>query len=221
MSRALSPEQRIAAVAFAFVLFVAGIVLAGAIPPVEGLGEKVRLPIFHGGSTWVNLATFTLMGLFALVYLLTSREDMYRWTAGFLAISAPLWIVNTVMGVVAAARTWDFSGSRQSPLVVIREDPRLTAQFQLLLILLVMLALQAMFEGRKIRALVDLGYTAMMWALLGGVFLDPRAQALHPDSPVLNSGWEIRAPFFAIVACLFVAACVVAWLWRDHLVRAD
>lgn len=221
MARSLSPEKRIVVIIAAVVLLVAAVLLAGAIPPVEGLGDKVRLPIFHGGSTWVNLATFTLMGLAGLVHWLTGRPDAYRWASGFLFVSAPLWIINTVLGVIAAMRTWDFSGSRSAPIAVIREDPRLTAQFQLLMLLLVMLVLIYMFENRRLRAAVYTGYAIVMWGLLGSVFLNPRAQALHPDSPVLNSALDIQLPFFGIVGSIFVAACLIAWFWRDHLLRND
>jgi p-aminobenzoyl-glutamate transporter AbgT len=51
-----------------------------------------------------------------------------------------------------------------------------------------------------------------MWALLTNVFLDPVKRALHPDSPVLNSGWEIKAPFFGMVAAIFAITLVAAWI---------
>jgi hypothetical protein len=38
---------------------------------------------------------------------------------------------------------------------------------------------------------------------------------------VLNSASDIQIPFFAIVGCLFVAACLVAWFIRDAMVRKD
>ena len=221
MRKALSPGVRIGLIVLALALFVVALLLASAIPPVEGLGDKVRLPMFHGGSTWVNMAAFTLMGLFALAYLLFSREDLYRWAAGFRLVAAPLWVVNSILGVIAAASTWDFSGSSSTPLTVIRDDPRLMAQFQILILLIAVIAIDAMFDSRRVRALMDVLFTTAMWWLLAGIFLDPRARALHPDSPVLNSASDIQIPFFGIVGCLFVAVCIVAWLWRDHLLRND
>ncbi len=221
MKRALSPGARIALVLVAVGMPIAALFLTSLIPPVQGLGGKVRLPMFHGGSTWVNIAAFTLMGLLALGYLLFSGEDLYRWAAGFRIVAAPLWLLNSVLGVIAAARTWDFSGSSTTPLTVIRDDPRLMAQFQLLMLLIAVIAIDALLHNRKVRALADVVFTAAMWWMLAGIFLDPRARALHPDSPVLNSGSDIQLPFFGIVACLAIGVCAIVWLWRDHLLRTE
>jgi hypothetical protein len=200
---------------------IAGILLAGAIPPVEGLGDKVRLPMFHGGATWVNMAAFTIMGLLALGYMIWRKEDLYRWEAGFRWVAAPLWLANSVMGAIAAASTWDFTGSSATPIVVIRSDPRLLAQFQLLAILLLILVAQWTLKSRFAKAVLDLVFAVVFWLLLRGVFSDEAARAMHPDSPVLNSAADIQIPFFAIVGCLFVAACLAAWFIRDAMVRKD
>ena len=221
MTRVLSPAGRIALVVGAVAFVVAALLLTQAIPPVEGLGDKVRLPMFHGGSTWVNIAIFTITGLFAVLYLVLRRDDLYRWEAGFRWVAAPLWILNSVLGVIAAANTWDFTGSSSTPIVVIRQDPRLLAQFQLLVILLLVLVLQWLVHSRGVRAFLDIVYVAFFWMLLRGVFTDEAARALHPDSPVLNSASDIQIPFFAIVGCLFVASCLLAWFIRDVMVRRD
>jgi len=221
MIKTLSPEGR-AGVLLGVVAFVIGALLfAASIPVVEGLGDKVRLPMFHGASTWVNLMTFAVMGLFGLAYLLTSREDLYRWAAGFRGTSVFLWVLNSVMGVIAALQTWDFSGSKEIPLNIVRQDPRLMAQFQLLLLLAVVLIIDAMYESRKLRAFLDFAYAATMSVWLYLVLASDAARALHPDNPVMNSGSDIQLPFFGIVACLLVAACLSAWLLRDRLVRKD
>lgn len=222
MPRMMSPEKRTAIFAAAVVFVIAALLLTNLIPPVEGLGEKVRLPMFHGGSTWVNMASFTLMGLFAAGYLLTSRRDLYRWGAGFRTVAAPLWLINTVLGVIAAMSTWDFTGSQQSPLIVIQSDPRLMTQFILLIALAALLLLDRILESDKLRALGDVAFAALMWILLYvRVFANAEARALHPDNPVLNSALEIQAPFFAIVGCLFAAACLFAWVVRDSIARRD
>ncbi|MDP2183025.1 MAG: hypothetical protein Q8K99_10715 [Actinomycetota bacterium] len=220
MSITASPTKRWAAVAAAVAFAVAGVALTSAIPAVEGLGEKVRLPMFHGGSTWVNMATFTLMGVFGAIYYITEHKGAYGWMAGFMAISAPLWLANTVMGVIAAASTWDFSGSKQSPIGVIWQDPRLTAQFWLLLGVGGLLIAVLTTQSRRVHALAAIAYTALMWVLLGTVMWGP-ARALHPDNPVLNSGLDIQVPFFSIVACVFAAAVLGAWLVRDRVAHAE
>jgi hypothetical protein len=214
-TRAAAPLTAIA------VLAVAIAVLVTRIPAVQGLGSRVRLPIFHGGSTWVNLAMFTLMGVAALGYLITKRNSVYAWEYGFRAVAAPMWLVNSVLGVIAALNTWDFSASKEPPILAVRQDPRLMAQFGLLLGVVVLLALDRLvLETRPARAIADLAFTAVMWVMISDLFLNPEKRALHPDSPVLNSGWEIKLPFFAIVACIFAIATIFAW-WVGRRIAAE
>lgn len=222
MSKALSPEKRIAMFVMALAFIAGGILLTGTIPPVQGLGDKVRLPMFHGGATWVNLGAFTLLGVFAFAYILTGRRDLYRWTVGFRIVAAAMWVINTVMGIIAAMRTWDFTGSLQSPLVVAQADPRLMAQVQLLVLIVGVVVIDRfLLDSDWWRALLDVAYVGGMWWLIGSVLASPEARALHPDNPVLNSALEIQIPFFAIVGCLSLAAITLAWLVRDRMVRAE
>jgi hypothetical protein len=62
------------------------------------------------------------------------------------------------------------------------------------------------------KAIADIVFVGVMWALLGNVFLDPAKRALHPDSPVLNSGWDIKGPFFGIVLGILGVALILVWL---------
>ena len=207
-------RAKLAAAAGAVVVLAAVIAyLLAIIPPVVGLGNKVKLPIYHGASTWVDLMLFTFMGLLAIAYLATRRDGIYAWEVGFRAIAAPLWLVNSVLGFLAALSTWDFTGSKESPLVLIRQDPRLMAQAFLLLgvgILLVLVWL--VLDKRAHKAMADLAFVVAMWAVLANVFLDPNKAALHPNSPVLHSGWEIKGPFLGIVGCILAISVVLAWV---------
>ena len=199
-------------------LIVSVVVLIASIPPVEGLGDKVRLPLFHGGSTWVSLILFVLMGVLAVGYLFTRRDSVYAWEVGFRAVAAPLWMVNSVLGLLAALNTWDFTGSREAPLMAVRQDPRLVAQFLLLLGLAMVLLLDwLVLERRLYKAVVDLAFTVGAAVLLSDIFLDPAKRALHPDSPVLNSGWEIKGPFFGMVVAVFGIALVLVWIVQAYV----
>ena len=187
--------------------------LVMSIPPVVGLGNKVKLPLLHGGSTWVNLMIFTLMGVFGLIYAFTRNERLYAWEVGFRAVAAPLWLVNSTLGFIAASSTWDFSGSKTSELVVIGADPRLRAQILLLFGVAVLLLLDwLVLENRLYKAIADVVFTAAMLVLMSDLFLDPVKRAMHPDSPVLNSGWDIKAPFFGMVVAIFCVMFVLSWL---------
>ena len=47
---------------------------------------------------------------------------------------------------------------------------------------------------------------------MSDIFLDPAKRALHPDSPVLNSGFEIKGPFFGIVLSILAITLLLSWL---------
>lgn len=183
------------------------------IPTVKGLGDKVKLPLFHGASTWVDLMLFALMGIAAAVYLFGRSDRVYALEVGLRAIAAPLWVLNSVLGLIAALNTWDFTGSKESPLVSVSQDPRLMAQLILLLGIAMLLLLDwLVLENRMHKALADIAFVVIGAVLVGNLFLDPAKKALHPDSPVLNSGWEIKGPFFGIVVCILAITLILAWL---------
>ena len=102
----------------------AALFFAASFPAVEGLGTKVRLPVFHGAMTWVNLGAFTLMGVAALLSLATGASVCYRWEEALRWIAVPTWLVGSVLGLLAAMNTWDFTGSKSSRLSVVTADPR-------------------------------------------------------------------------------------------------
>jgi hypothetical protein len=213
MYSSLSKRSLAIGAASVVALAVAIVALLMSIPPVVGLGNKIKLPLLHGGSTWVDLMIFTLMGVFGLIYVFTRSDSMYAWEVGFRAVAAPLWLVNSVLGFIAASSTWDFSGSKTSEFVIIGADPRLRAQILLLLGVGVLLLLDwLVFESRLYKAIADVVFTGAMLILMSDLFLDPVKRAMHPDSPVLNSGWDIKAPFFGMVVAIFGIMFVLSWL---------
>jgi hypothetical protein len=213
MAQRPSKKTVLAAAGAMAVLALIVLVLVLRLPVVVGLGSRVKLPIFHGASTWVDIMLFVLMAVAALVFVVRRSDAAYAWEVGLRAVAMPLWAVNSALGFVAALSTWDFTGSRQSPLVVARSDARLTAQFVILLGVAIVLLLDwLVLDSRRHKAFADLGFVAISAVLLSDIFLDPAKRALHPDSPVLNSGWDIKLPFFAIVAAWFACMLVAAWL---------
>jgi hypothetical protein len=190
----------IVVVAVAFFCAVVAYLLY-TIPAVKGLGDKVKLPLFHGASTWVDLMLFVLMGLAAVAYLATRRDS-----------------VNSVLGLIAALNTWDFTGSKESPLSAVMQDPRLVAQMLILLGVAMLLLLDwLVLEKRAHKAIADIVFVAIGVALLSDIFLDPAKRALHPDSPVLNSGFDIKGPFFGIVLSILAITLLLSWLVSRYI----
>jgi hypothetical protein len=212
-----SRSATIIALAIATALLGGALVLTRSIPVEKVLGTRIYLPIFHGASTWVDIMLFVVMGVFAVAYLITRREGAYAWEVGFRAIAAPLWLINTGLGLMAALGTWDFTASKSNPFAEAIKDPRLSAQFWLLMCLILVLALLLLLDKLWQKSLADLGYLVVMAVLLGNVLINPEKRALHPDNPVLNSGLDIKGPFFGIVACLLLGGIAIAWLVRGYV----
>lgn len=201
------------------VLLVTGI--AGALictlsfPAVEGLGTKVRLPVFHGAMTWVNLAAFSLVAAAALLFLVTRSERFYRAAEALRWVASPMWLTGSVLGLLAALNTWDFTGSKAAPMAVASADPRLMAQLWILLAALAVLALDLIVDDLRILAVADIGFVALMWSVILRAVLGP-GRALHPDSPVMNSDeLIIKALFFGIVGSVALASLAAAWMIAD------
>lgn len=195
--------------------------LASQFPAVEGLGTKVRLPVFHGALTWANLTTFSLMALAAVVYLVKKRDATYRWETGIRWVSVPMWFVGSGLGLWAAMNTWDLSGSQSSALSVIVSDPRLMAQFWVCILAVSLLILPLLLEERRYLAVADLVFTGLMWFLLLRAILGP-GRALHPDSPVMNSPEiKIKLIFVGIYLSLTAAALLTSWLLSRRVKPAE
>lgn len=212
----MAPESKSPLRVLPQALILVGVVMAAActllFPAVEGLGTKVRLPVFHGAMTWVNLAAFSIVALLALVYIVTGKQVLYAAEEGLRWVAIPMWLLGSVLGLLAALNTWDFTGSQSSPIEVAMDDPRLVAQFWILLAALAVSALALVVDERKLLSGADLAFVAFMWSVILTAVLGP-GRALHPDSPVMNSDEIfIKLMFFGIVGGIGMAAAGAAWL---------
>ena len=181
-------------------------VLVFAIPPDQTLGGLVRLVIFHGATTWVNLATFTLAALLSAAFLVSGRLGLYWWASAFRYVSLPLWLMNAVLGVVSMRLAW---GGFEW------DEPRLRMTFVVLMAALVVFAVDFLVGDRRLAAVLDIALAGVLWYLLMTTH-----NLAHPDSPVFASGSTIVAIFLGLVVACFVIAVVIASLIRDRLARS-
>ncbi|HZL04156.1 MAG TPA: hypothetical protein VFE45_01820, partial [Coriobacteriia bacterium] len=169
------------------------------IPPDETLGTLVRFVMYHGASTWVNMATFTLAGMLGMAFA-AGLVRSPRWGEAFRWISLPLWGINTVLGILSMKLIWGG---------ILWDEPRLHMTFGLLVAALLVFAVQLIAHGRpKIPAVLDAVLAAGLW-----FFVLVLPNMFHPDSPVFSSGnWDYIGNFLGIVGSLAIIALSIATL---------
>ena len=169
------------------------------IPPDETLGTMVRFVMYHGASTWVNMATFTLAGILGLAFV-AGVVRTPRWGEAFRWISLPLWGVNTALGILSMKLIWGG---------ILWDEPRLMMTFGLMAAAFVVFAVQMIAHGLpKIPALLDAVLAGGLW-----FFVLVLPNLFHPDSPVMSSGdWDYIGNFLGVVGSLAVIALSIAVL---------
>lgn len=186
----LSKTTRTILIALIPVAAVASAVAVMSIPPDARLGSLVRLAMFHGASTWVNMGTFLLAGLAGIAFVAGVKSTL-PWGQALRWVSLALWIVNTVLGILSMKLNWGG---------ILWNEPRLLMTFGILAGSLIVVAMQFMFDSPKVPALLDVVLAAALWYL---VFVLP--DLFHPDNPVFASeNPAYRNGFFGMVASIGV-----------------
>jgi len=194
----LPKNVRIALVAVIALSAVGCVVSVLSIPPDERLGTMVRFVMFHGASTWVNMGTFTLAGLLGLAFTFGAAK-LGRWGEALRWFSLPLWIVNTVLGILSMQLLWGG---------ILWNEPRLLMTFGLLAASVIILAIQLIFDHPKVPAVLDAALAAALWYLVLAL-----PNLFHPDSPVFSSeNPAFIQGFFGMVGSIGVAALAIVIL---------
>jgi len=196
--RPIAPKTR-KTLMFGIILAALACVVAVLLtPPDEKLGAMVRFVMFHGASTWVNMATFTLAGGFGLAFLL-GKTGARSWGEALRWISLPLWTVNSILGLLSMQLIWGG---------ILWTEPRLAMTFGVLAGALVIFAVQMLFDAPKATAAFDAVLAGTLWAL---VLILPNL--FHPDSPVFQSGnWAFIGGFLGMVASIAAVAFLLTTL---------
>lgn len=168
-----------------------------SIPPDAKLGSLVRLAMFHGASTWVNMGTFMLAGV-AGIALLFGVSRALPWGQALRWVSLPLWIVNTVLGILSMKLNWGG---------ILWNEPRLLMTFGILAGSMIVVAMQFIFDSPRVPAVLDVLVAVALWYL---VIVLP--DLFHPDNPVFaSSNPAYRNGFFGMVGSIgvFIGSIVV------------
>lgn len=175
-------------------------VLALAMPEERSLGALVRFVTFHGASTWVNMALFTVVGGLGLLTVVLGGARMLAWEAGLRYTAFALWLINTVLGMFSSKLAWG---------AVNWSEPRLQASFWILIGAAAVSIVDVVVDRSRVSSALDVAFAVGFWALL---LTSPNL--MHPDNPVLNSGWDVKAPFFGMVLTWGLAMVAAAALVR-------
>lgn len=181
------------------VVAIIGAVTAVALtPPDQKLGAMVRFVMFHGASTWVNMATFTLAGILGVASLLGAAK-VRAWNEGLRWVSLPLWCVNSVLGLLSMKLIWGG---------ILWDEPRLAMTFGILGGAALVFASQMLFDSPKVPAALDAVLAGTLWTL---VIVLPNL--FHPDSPVFSSGnMAYIGTFLGMVASIGIGIGAAAWM---------
>lgn len=171
-------------------------VLVALVPIEAQLGHRLKLVLFHGASTWVNLLAISAAGVLSAVFLTTRRPGACGWASAFFRVALPMWVLNGVLGVISMWLAWS---------KLYWQEPKMLMTLQLLVGLGAVLAVRLLAEDRRLPALADVALTGVMWWRVATV-----REVAHPDSPVFDSGFAIQALFLgqALAIVAFVVLLV-------------
>lgn len=182
---------------------VASAVLVAAVPVEVRLGQLLKLVLFHGASTWVDLIAFTLQALLGVAFLVSGRSSLYSWARTLRYMTPVWWAANTVMGIVSMRLAWGG---------FVWGEPRMRMTLWILVASFILLGLDQFVERRRLLAAGDVAIGILLWSL---VFASPKV--MHPDNPVFASGGTMIGLFVGMVVVMLLGGSAFAMLLQRRL----
>ncbi len=112
--------------------------------------------MFHVRVHLVNMMTFTVAGIAGIAFLL-GKQSARGWGEAFRWISLPLWIVNSILGVLSMQLIWGG---------ILWTEPRLGMTFAVLGGAFVIFAVQLIADAPRITAALDALLAGTLWTLV-------------------------------------------------------
>lgn len=197
----MNRDRILAAVVAVSVVASAGLV--AAVPVEVRLGQLLKLVLFHGASTWVDLLAFTLQALLGAAFLVLGRSSLYSWARTLRYIGPIWWAANTVMGIVSMRLAWGG---------FVWGEPRMRMTLWILVASFALLGLDQFVERRRILAAGDIAIGVLLWSL---VLASPKV--MHPDNPVFASSGTIIGLFIGMVVVMLLGGSALAMLLQRRL----
>jgi hypothetical protein len=170
------------------------------IPPVEQLGNWIKLIIFHGILSVTALYAIYAAGLLGFFYLVTKKEALGHWSREVGMMSVVVWSVGTLLSFVSMQVAWGG----------MMWEPRTIAA-----ITIVALGVGKEYlvrnNGFKTRffALANVGYAVAVYTIR-----QTTVYIMHPENPTAQSD-SILIRFLPWVMILFTALAIAELTrWR-------
>ena len=189
-----------------FFLSLLALVFLTAFAPLEKtLGANARIVYLHGVWVWAAMAAYFVAAGTGAIALLTSRQNLHRWSLAFGRAGLTFWITYLPISMWAMQTSWNglFLAEPRWRLAVIFSIGGFLLQVGLTLL-----------ENPRWASLGNLVYLALLL-----VALNNTQNVMHPPSPILNSdAARIQLYFGALLLVTLFAAGQVARWWRqfDH-----
>ncbi len=185
-------------------LVILALLIAWLAPAEETLGSSVKLIYLHGALTWVAIITYTLAGLFGLIYLFSGGKFFFSWSHSLGYTSLSLWGINFLLSLLAMIFIWGR---------IAWSEPRTIMTTSVLFFSLLFFLLSVAFEKPKLIALFNFLMSVLLW-----ISLVKTKVVIHPQNPITgSSSLGIKISFLLITLFLLLSALFLAYLLKNKL----
>ena len=176
------------------------------VPPVDGLGNSVKIAFFHVPLAWVSVLGFLLSAYWGFRYLETGeiKYDLKSSTSAKLGFL--FCMLATLSGMLFAKLTWGTYWNW---------DPRQTTIFIVLLLYGSYMTLRFALQNERQRGRISAVYSLLAFSTVPFlVFIIPRFYfSLHPE-PIINRLARVEMDSVMIYILLLTVAIDTLLFWK-------
>jgi hypothetical protein len=181
-------------------LLAASVLLSALAPADVTLGAWVKLVYWHGMYTWACIVLFSIGSLLAVWYLISKRQTLADLAKAILFLAVPLWVVDVVVGALAAKLIWNSYNLSEARMVI---------SLVYLMVVAVAVIAALWFDKPVVTSSLSILSTAVLWAGLWWITYGAGARdSVHPASPIAASD-SIAIKVFAALIFLFALGGVL------------